>query len=78
MSTEWFYMSSGWLRRTKRVGPISEGQLLSLIEKGDVEPQTLVQSAKTRFKWIPMSRVGPAMARYRKTHPDATESKASS
>ncbi|MEO1615650.1 MAG: GYF domain-containing protein [Planctomycetota bacterium] len=70
MSTEWFYMSSSWLRKPRRVGPISESQLLSLVEKGQIEPETLIQSAKTRDKWIPMNKVGPAMARYRKTHPE--------
>ena len=70
MSTQWFYMSSGWLRKTRRVGPISEADLLARIDKGEIAPETLVQSSKTRNKWIPMNRVGPAMARWRKLHPE--------
>ncbi|MEM0926756.1 MAG: DUF4339 domain-containing protein [Planctomycetota bacterium] len=77
MSKDWFYMSSGWLRRTRRMGPITESELLALIEKGNIEPETLVQSSKTSFKWIPMNRVGPAMQRYRETHPDESPSKSS-
>ncbi len=73
MSTDWFYMSSGWFHKAKRVGPISEQELLSCIDTGKIQPETLVQSHKTRQRWVPMSTVGPAMARWLKAHPDADE-----
>ena len=73
MSTNWFYMTSGWIRKARRVGPISEADLLSRIDKGQVEPGTLVQSSKTRNKWVPMHKVGPAMDRWRRSHPESAE-----
>ncbi len=73
MSTKWFYMSSGWFRKTRRVGPISEADLLARIDKGEIAPDTLVQSSKTRNQWVPMNRVGPAMARWKNNHSEQTK-----
>lgn len=70
MSTQWFYMGTGWLRKSRRVGPISESDLLQRIDKGQIEPETLVQSSKTRGKWVKMEKVGPAMKHWRKSHPE--------
>ncbi|KAA5539934.1 DUF4339 domain-containing protein [Roseiconus nitratireducens] len=66
-------MTSGWLRKSHRVGPISEADLLERIEKGQIAPETLVQSSKTRNKWIPMNKVGPAMAAWKRSHPEAAD-----
>lgn len=73
MSADWFYMASGWLRKARRVGPISEADLLARIDKGEISPETLVQSVKTRNKWVPMNKVGPAMDRWRKAHADEVD-----
>ncbi|MEL6108838.1 MAG: DUF4339 domain-containing protein [Planctomycetota bacterium] len=73
MSTKWFYMASGWLRKSRRVGPISEADLLAHIDKGHIEPNTLLQSSKTRGQWVRMEKVGPAMARWRTIHPESAE-----
>lgn len=70
MGVGWFYMSSGWLRKGRRVGPISESDLLLRIDQGKIMPETLLQSEKTKGKWVPMNSVGPAMKRWRQTHPD--------
>lgn len=70
--TVWYYMTSGWFRKTRRVGPISEADLLAQIDNGTIDPETLLQSAKTKEKWVPMKTIEPAMDRYRKTHPDST------
>lgn len=70
MSVGWYYMASGWFRKARRVGPISEADLLLLIEQGKVTPDTLVQSNKTKGKWVPMNTVGPAMKRWRQLHPE--------
>ena len=70
MATQWYYMGTGWLRKSRRVGPIFEADLLQQIDKGKIEPETLVQSSKTKGKWIPMEKVGPAMKRWRKLHPE--------
>lgn len=75
MSTQWFYMGSSWLRKARRVGPISESDLLQRIDKGQIVPETLVQSSKTKGKWIPMGKVGPAMKRWRQLNPEAGEVK---
>jgi len=69
MTTGWYYMAKGWMRKSRRVGPISEPDLLQCIEKGKIEPSTLLQSSKTKGKWVPMSSVGPAMKAWHKFHP---------
>ena len=71
MTTGWYYMASGWLRKSRRVGPITEADLLMRIDKGRIEPETLVQSSKTKGKWVPMNSVGPAMKRWKQSHPEA-------
>ncbi|TWT93333.1 DUF4339 domain-containing protein [Stieleria varia] len=73
MTADWFYMGTGWLRKSRRVGPISEADLLHRIDKGQIEPDTLVQSSKTRGKWVKMEKVGPAMKRWLAAHPDAEQ-----
>ena len=70
MATGWYYMASGWLRKSRRVGPITEADLLARIDQGKIEPDTLVQSSKTKGKWVPMNSVGPAMKRWRQLHPE--------
>ncbi len=65
MSADWYYMESGWIRKTKRVGPITDAEFLLRIESGKIVPHTLVQSSKTKGKWIPMNLVAPAMAHYK-------------
>ncbi len=70
MSASWFYMATGWLRKARRVGPITEQDLLARIDKGQIEPDTLVQSVKTKNRWVPMSKVGPAMKHWQKIHPE--------
>ncbi|MEM9366910.1 MAG: DUF4339 domain-containing protein [Planctomycetota bacterium] len=70
MSADWFYMRSGWFHRAKRIGPITEQDFLAQIDRGKISPDTLVQSKKTRNKWVPMSSVGPAMKRWLDNNPD--------
>jgi len=70
MSAQWYYMSSGWFNKTKRIGPITEGDLLLHIDNGKIQPETLVQSSKTRDRWVPMSSIGPAMERWTKSNPE--------
>ncbi|KAA1261642.1 hypothetical protein LF1_41970 [Rubripirellula obstinata] len=70
MSAGWYYMTTGWLRKGRRVGPISESDLLVRIDQGKIAPETLLQSTKTKGKWVPMKSVGPAMSRWMKANPD--------
>lgn len=70
MSSGWYYMATGWLRKGRRVGPITESDLLLRIDQGKIMPETLLQSMKTKGKWVPMSSIGPAMNRWKQTHPD--------
>ncbi len=73
MGVGWYYMASGWIRKGQRVGPISESDLLVRIDKGKISPETLVQSIKTKGKWVPMNTIGPAMKRWRELHPEPSE-----
>ena len=68
MGAGWYYMTSGWMRKGRRVGPITESELLERIDRGKILPQTLLQSTKTKMKWVPMNTVGPAMKRWREAH----------
>ncbi|TWT79976.1 hypothetical protein CA13_13880 [Planctomycetes bacterium CA13] len=70
MGAGWYYMSSGWMRKTRRVGPISEQDLLVRIDQGKISPETLLQSTKTKGKWVPMNAIGPALKHWKKSHPD--------
>ena len=71
MDADWYYLTKGWIRRNKRVGPISEIALLRLIDSGDIQPTTLLQSSKTKGKWVPMETIGAAMKRWKSSHPDS-------
>jgi hypothetical protein len=70
MGAGWYYMASGWMRKGRRIGPITEADLLERIDKGKILPHTLLQSTKTKGKWVPMNSVGPAMKRWQASHPD--------
>ena len=72
MSADWYYMASGWIRKTRRIGPISEHDLLIRIDQGKISPETLLQSSKTKGRWVPMNEVAPAMERWRQHHQDAS------
>lgn len=70
MSGSWYYMASGWIRKARRVGPITEADLLLRIDQGKIQPETLLQSSKTKGKWVAMNKIGPAMDRWKKLHPE--------
>ena len=68
MAVQWFYLKQGWFK-SKRIGPISESELLHRIDSGDVSPDTLILcDSKTRGHWLRMKEVAPAMKRWNKTH----------
>ena len=72
MSADWYFIKRGFFNRQKRVGPICELDLLKLIEKGDVIPDTMLSSeSKTKGKWMPMKEIRPAIKHYKQTHPNA-------
>ncbi len=71
MNADWYYIADGWMRKGRRVGPITETDLLERIEKGKIQPQTLLQSTKTKGKWVPMTSVGPAIDCWRAVHGDS-------
>ncbi|MEE2937611.1 MAG: hypothetical protein VYA84_16595 [Planctomycetota bacterium] len=70
MSATWYYMANSWFRKGRRVGPITETDLLQRIDDGKIQPETLLQSDKTRGRWVPMNSVGPAIKRWKETHPE--------
>jgi len=74
MSASWYYMTSGWFRKARRVGPITETDLLHRIDQGKISPETLLQSEKTKGKWVPMSAIGQAMKRWQESHPEQKSS----
>ena len=72
MSADWYFMKSGLFYRRKRIGPICEMELLKRIEKGELNPETLMCStSKTHGHWMPMRDIKPAIAHWKKSHPDA-------
>ena len=71
MTSGWYYMASGWIRKRRRVGPITEADLLRRIESGKISPETLLQSNKTKGKWVPMNSIASAMKRWRQAHPES-------
>jgi len=69
MSGDWFYMKRRWIGGTRKVGPLSDSDLLTRIDDGHISPDTLVMSSKTKNKWTRMEEVGPAIKHWRKLHP---------
>lgn len=70
MTADWFFLRHGWFNRTKKIGPINEHDLLIRIDRGEVRPETMVQSdTKTRGRWIRMDQIPIALERYRRSHP---------
>ena len=74
MSADWFFVRHGWfyswLHKGKKIGPIDEHDFLLRIDRGEILPDTLVQSAtKTRGRWVRMSKIKPALERWNKSHP---------
>ncbi len=74
MSADWFYLKRRWFGGSKKVGPLDEHDLLARIDNGDIKPETLLMSAKTRNRWVKMAEVEPALKHYRKGHPTAEAS----
>jgi len=69
MTGDWFYLKRRWIGGTKQIGPITDSDLLLRIDRGDIAPETLVMSSKTKHKWTRMEEVGPAIKHWRKSHP---------
>jgi hypothetical protein len=70
MSADWFYIKNRWFHKHDCIGPLSEQDLLIRIDKGEIEPETLLQSSsKTKGKWVRMREVPPAMQRWKLHHP---------
>lgn len=70
MSADWFFLRHGWFHRAKKIGPIDDHELMIRIDRGELTPDTLVQSdTKTRGRWIRMEKLQPALKRFREAHP---------
>lgn len=76
MTADWYYMRRrwfGWFGPPRKVGPLSEHDLLERIDHGEITPETLVMSKlKTKKRWVKMSEVAPAFKRWRHQHREAT------
>lgn len=74
MSADWFFLKHGWFyrwfHRGKKIGPIDEHDLLLRIDRGEILPDTLIQSQlKTRGRWVRMDKVRPAFNHWKERHP---------
>lgn len=70
MSADWYFLKTGFFGGHKTVGPISEVDLCKKIEKGIVNPETMVSStSKTHGHWCRMKEIRVAMKQWEKTHP---------
>ncbi|MGV3484248.1 MAG: DUF4339 domain-containing protein [Planctomycetaceae bacterium] len=67
--SDWYYMKRRWLGGTRKVGPLSDSDLLLRIDQGKITPETLLLSMKTKHKWVRMEEIGPAMKHWRQLHP---------
>jgi len=74
MSADWFFMKRRWFGGAKKVGPLSDHDLLLRIDSGEIKPDTLVSGGKTKHRWVKMEEIGPALKHYQKTHPAAEAS----
>lgn len=72
MSADWYFMTTGFFGGQKTVGPISEVDLVKKIEKGIINPETMMSStSKTHGHWIRMKEIRVAKKVWDKTHPQA-------
>jgi hypothetical protein len=69
MNGDWFYMKRRWIGGTQKVGPLSDSDLLMRIDQGQIKPDTLILSGKTKNKWVKMEDIEPAINRWKKHHP---------
>lgn len=70
MSATWYYIKHRWVLGPKKVGPVSEHDLLSKIDSGEITPQTLLMSSKTHEHWVKMSEISSAYKRWQQSHPE--------
>lgn len=64
MNADWYYLKRRWFGGSKKVGPLHEHEFLHRIDLGEITPETLVMSSKTRQHWVKMSEVAPALAHW--------------
>ncbi len=64
MNADWYYLKRRWFGGSKKVGPLHEHEFLHRIDLGEITPDTLVMSSKTRQHWVKMSEVAPALAHW--------------
>jgi hypothetical protein len=69
MSADWYFMKKGFFGTHKTVGPISEIDLCAKIEKGEINPETMLSSTtKTHGHWLKMKDIRVAKKHWDKTH----------
>lgn len=71
MSADWYYMKRRWIGGTKKIGPITDQELIERIDHGEIKPETLLISSKTRNRWVKMEEIASAVRHWHKTHPAA-------
>ncbi len=72
MSADWYFMTTGFFGGHKTVGPISEVELVKKIEKGVINPETMLSStSKTHGHWVKMKEIRVAKKHWDKSHPSS-------
>jgi len=70
MSADWFYVKKRFFWGPKTVGPIAESEFLRKIEKGEINPETMVSStSKTHGHWMHLKQIRAGVKHWEKTHP---------
>lgn len=68
MSADWYFIKKGFFS-SSHIGPINETELLQRIEKGEIQPRTMLCSkTKTKGQWVQMHKVAPAYAKWQAIH----------
>lgn len=72
MSADWYFVKTGFFGGHKTVGPMTEPDFCKKIEKGEINPDTMVSStSKTHGRWLKMGDIRVARKHWEKTHPSA-------
>ncbi len=67
MSADWYFLKRSFFGYRKTVGPINDVELRKQIEKGVIEPETMVSSeTKTHGRWCFMKEIPAALAFWEK------------
>lgn len=73
MSADWFFMKKKFFGGMKTIGPIGEVNFMQKIEKGEIDPETMVSSKKTHGDWVRLKEIRVAYQHWKKSHPNSNK-----